>query len=1083
MSVKALHGILLGTEGQWKYSSMLQHLKPGDTRTPTYLSAVLPNHWITMAIVYKGDGSEVGHRADSEPSWGGIPDSSYSIEVLKNGAIVHTVPLGERNYTVIGRLPSCDVALEHPSVSRYHAVLQGRRAADEGGLFIYDLGSTHGTFVNKKQVPPKTYVRLKVGHVLKFGGSTRLFILQGPESDAEAECEQSVTELKEMQQRRQEELERKMMGDGSDEELEPDEIPKSWARKQHRGCRMYLGNRFAKMAALKDQTGSDVWGTGSGILLDPQNTPPLHSGPEVMLLLLSQTADEVQEEDDENEENPFATGFQEDTEAFYIKDPKKALQGFFDREGEELEYEFDDKGRATWICRARLPADDASGRQLVAEVTHTGKKKEAAIQCALEACRMLDARGLLRQEAVSRKRRKKNWEDEDFYDSDDDTFLDRTGAIEKKRQDRMRKAGKIQEKPDTFDSLVVKLQEVEKELAETEQKLNLGKGDCQPSADDPLDAFMKEVRTGGTLDSITRKKLHLRASELKKEGQHLRKLVEIARPAQMPELETPSTSEAKSQEKPKKLSLPMFGAMKGGSKFKLKTGTIGVTSEDPLADNEADVREAEPGRSREDEDVPERLALAAASNVSVRPKEVETEKAAGSSVKRKKPYGPSRPPAAVLSAQYPSDDPDYCVWMPPKGEILPFITSVQPCDDKAIGTYSRGSEEDSKISQAPRLPKAGETVHGHKFFIGFGGKGANQCVQASRLGAKTAMVCKLGQDVFGNNYLQNFKDQGVTTDFVSQTGEAATGAASIIVNDQGENAIVIVAGANLLLDMEDLKKASLAISTARVLVCQLEISPAVSLQALKMARNSGAFGAPGYMCHVRYADPRAHMYTQDGGFSVDVSSFHIASESENDLWSAELLTGLEVTDEDLAGKAAVVLLSRGCRSVIVTLGVKGCLMVSAQDATPKHIPVGAVPAVDTTREQPGGLRRCYNCRRPGHERRYCPRGDRKYTVPPRFARGQGQRIQGRMTRPPGGGRPSGRTPAPEVATKGELWKTAGFRGRVRTPGRQEELSDSGIMPRGPAGPYGLCGVYTQPCWIPWRHQESLWGTYGLCCAL
>lgn len=51
----------------------------------------------------------------------------------------------------------------------------------------------------------------------------------------------------------------------------------------------------------------------------------------------------------------------------------------------------------------------------------------------------------------------------------------------------------------------------------------------------------------------------------------------------------------------------------------------------------------------------------------------------------------------------------------------------------------------STLSQAPRLPKAGETIHGHKFFIGFGGKGANQCIQAARLGAKTAMVCKVQQ--------------------------------------------------------------------------------------------------------------------------------------------------------------------------------------------------------------------------------------------------------------------------------------------------------------------------------------------------
>ncbi|MFT7813396.1 ribokinase isoform X2 [Arapaima gigas] len=138
--------------------------------------------------------------------------------------------------------------------------------------------------------------------------------------------------------------------------------------------------------------------------------------------------------------------------------------------------------------------------------------------------------------------------------------------------------------------------------------------------------------------------------------------------------------------------------------------------------------------------------------------------------------------------------------------------------------------------QTPRLPKAGETIHGHRFFIGFGGKGANQCVQAARLGAQTAMVCKVGADFFGDNYIQNFKNNSISTEFVSQTDQAATGAASIIVNDAGENAIVIVSGANLLLGDEELRGVEPVLSQAKVLVCQLEICLDTSLQALRMAR-------------------------------------------------------------------------------------------------------------------------------------------------------------------------------------------------------------------------------------------------------
>lgn len=127
----------------------------------------------------------------TEPEWGGVAEVPYALEILKNGAIVSSVPLTHQGYFVIGRLPGCDVTLEHPSISRYHAILQYRGQSEDGedtGFYVHDLSSTHGTFVNKRKVPPKTYIRLKVGHVLKFGGSTRLFILQVPLSVISLHC-------------------------------------------------------------------------------------------------------------------------------------------------------------------------------------------------------------------------------------------------------------------------------------------------------------------------------------------------------------------------------------------------------------------------------------------------------------------------------------------------------------------------------------------------------------------------------------------------------------------------------------------------------------------------------------------------------------------------------------------------------------------------------------------------------------------------------------------------------------------------------------------------------------------------------
>ncbi|XP_003473036.2 ribokinase isoform X2 [Cavia porcellus] len=237
------------------------------------------------------------------------------------------------------------------------------------------------------------------------------------------------------------------------------------------------------------------------------------------------------------------------------------------------------------------------------------------------------------------------------------------------------------------------------------------------------------------------------------------------------------------------------------------------------------------------------------------------------------------------------------------------------------------------VSLTARLPKIGETIHGHKFFIGFGGKGANQCVQAARLGAKTSMVCKVGKDSFGNDYIENLKQNGISTEFTYQTKDAATGAASIIVNDEGQNIIVIVAGANLLLNTEDLREAASVISRAKVMVCQLEITPATSLEALTMARNCGVKTL--FNPAPAIADLAPQFYA--------LSDVFCCNESE-----AEILTGLTVSSPEEAGKAALVLLRRGCQVVVITLGAEGCMMVSQTDPVPKHVHTEKVKAVDTT---------------------------------------------------------------------------------------------------------------------------------------
>ena len=112
-----------------------------------------------------------------EPPWSAICKEKYSLEVIKNGSIIEKIDLDSKAFYVIGRLPSCNIPMEHPSMSRYHAVLQYSNGTAENyvqGWYLYDLDSTHGTWINKNRVPPLKFHRIHVDFCLKFGGSTRL---------------------------------------------------------------------------------------------------------------------------------------------------------------------------------------------------------------------------------------------------------------------------------------------------------------------------------------------------------------------------------------------------------------------------------------------------------------------------------------------------------------------------------------------------------------------------------------------------------------------------------------------------------------------------------------------------------------------------------------------------------------------------------------------------------------------------------------------------------------------------------------------------------------------------------------------
>lgn len=243
------------------------------------------------------------------------------------------------------------------------------------------------------------------------------------------------------------------------------------------------------------------------------------------------------DEETDLQENPYACIADED---LVLDDPKKTLRGWFEREGYDLQYQTEEKGIGQFLCWVDLPIEDIVGHAVRAEAIVKGKKKEAVVQCALEACKILDKYGLLRQANHEAKKRKtRNWEAEDYYDSDEDNFLDRTGSVEKKREQRMRLAGKLEDKAETYDSLLEKHKQVIKRISHLSNLIenwqNASSTEKETTDEDALDAFMSSLNSSAlTKSDIAKTKVELQ--NLRKEESSLTKLLNLTRPANLPPL-------------------------------------------------------------------------------------------------------------------------------------------------------------------------------------------------------------------------------------------------------------------------------------------------------------------------------------------------------------------------------------------------------------------------------------------------------------------------------------------------------------------------------------------------------------------
>lgn len=241
-----------------------------------------------------------------------------------------------------------------------------------------------------------------------------------------------------------------------------------------------------------------------------------------------------------------------------------------------------------------------------------------------------------------------------------------------------------------------------------------------------------------------------------------------------------------------------------------------------------------------------------------------------------------------------------------------------------------GSSMIDLISRVPRLPKLGETLIGSSFHLGYGGKGANQAVMAAKLGARVTMVNKVGRDVFGEGTLKNYGEHGIDTTHVLFDESRFSGVAPIFVDDNAQNFIVIVPGANSGLSPADVHKAEQAILDADILICQLEIPVETTLEAFRIAKR-------GNVRTILNPAPAAPIPDE----LLELSDICAPNETET-----ELLAGQPVGTLAEAEAAARMLLSRGARRVILTLGERGALVVD-QDAV-ENIPAVQVDAVDPT---------------------------------------------------------------------------------------------------------------------------------------
>lgn len=241
-----------------------------------------------------------------------------------------------------------------------------------------------------------------------------------------------------------------------------------------------------------------------------------------------------------------------------------------------------------------------------------------------------------------------------------------------------------------------------------------------------------------------------------------------------------------------------------------------------------------------------------------------------------------------------------------------------------------GSSNTDMVIKTNHFPAPGETILGGKFLMNAGGKGANQAVAAARLGGKVTFVGKTGNDIFGHQAVMQLANEGINVEYMVTDHENPSGVALITVDHKGENSIVVAPGSNGTLDEADFDKAMAALDDAEYVLMQLEI-PIPTVEYIASLAND--------------KQKRVILNPAPAAILSDdlLRKLYIITPNETE---AELLTGVKVTDEQSALKAATFLHDKGVEIIIITMGSAGAFVLA--NGHHEIISTSKVQAVDTT---------------------------------------------------------------------------------------------------------------------------------------